>query len=87
MGKELAPLASPIEVRTRRAELASTGYGFAWRPKGSTAWTRVHRMWSHQGRAVLRVDSGDPAAASTIDIYVSKGGRSIRVFRGGKELL
>ena len=69
------------------AELAKGLYGFSWRPVGAKAWTRVHRMWSHQGRAVLRIDSGDPDAASTLDIYVSKGGRSIRVFRGGKELV
>ncbi len=67
--------------------LSTNEYGFNWRPKNATAWTRVHRLWSHQGRAVLRIDSGDPDAASTLDIYVSRGGRSIRVFRGGKELV
>ncbi len=67
--------------------LSTNEYGFNWRPKGAKSWTRVHRMWTHQGRAVLRIDSGDPDAASTIDIYVSSGGRSIRVFRGGKELV
>ena len=69
------------------ASLSTGEFGFNWRPKDATAWTRVHRMWSHRGRAVLRIDSGDPDAASTLDIYVSKGGRSIRVFRGGKELV
>ncbi|KKK77927.1 hypothetical protein LCGC14_2848670 [marine sediment metagenome] len=67
-------------------QFTTGGFGFNWRPKDATAWTRVHRMWSHRGQAVLRIDSGNQSAASTIDIYVSKGGRSIRVFRGNKEL-
>ena len=68
-------------------DLSTGEFGFNWRPKGSTVWTRVHRLWSNRGMAVLRIDSGDPEAASTLDIYVSPGGRSIRVFRHGKELV
>ncbi len=67
-------------------EMHATGYGFNWRPVKAKVWTRVNRMFSSRGTSVLRIDSGDPGAASTIDVYVSPAGRSIRVFRGNKEL-
>ena len=68
------------------ARLVTTPFGQYWKPEGAKVWTRVHRLFSSRGSAVLRIDSGSPDNASTIDIYVSKGGRSIRVFRGNKEL-
>ena len=70
----------------RSAGLANHPFGFNWRPAKAKAWTRVNRMWSYRGQAVLRIDSGDPEAKSTIDVYISPAGRSIRVFRHGKEL-
>ena len=73
--------------RVLPSRVATSNYGFNWKPEGASVWTRVLRMWSHRGQAVLRIDSGNQSAASTLDIYVSKGGRSIRVFRGGKELV
>ena len=69
------------------SKLVQTSYGFNWKPYQAKAWTRVQRLFSMDGRSVLRIDSGDPDHRSTIDVYVSKGGRSIRVFRDNDELL
>ena len=72
---------------TTEYRLVTTAAGFNWQAHGASVWVRVSRLWTYRGQAVLRIDSGDPDQESTIDIYVSKAGRSIRVFRGGRELL
>lgn len=54
-----------------------TQYGFTWGP------VVVTRMTTLPGdRRVLRVKVGD----RNLDIYVSRTGRSVRVFDSGREL-
>ena len=61
-----------------------TSYGFNWRSPGST-WLRCFRMASHRGYRIVRIGGEDPDGPS-VDAYVSPKGRSIRVFRGTREL-
>ena len=54
-----------------------TSYGFDW---GPVSVTRVAHFEPRKGRECYVLDVND------VHIYVSKTGRSVRVFRDGKEL-
>lgn len=60
------------------APLVSTDYGFTW---GPLTVERTATMPS--GSHVITVTS---VAGKKVDIYVSPGGRSVRVFNGAQEL-
>lgn len=57
--------------------LTNGPYGFAWGP------VEVRRTMSHKGCVVLTVETG---TGQSIDVYVSRTGRSLRVFKDHKEL-
>jgi hypothetical protein len=57
--------------------LTNGPYGFAWGP------VEVRRRMSHNGRVVLTVETD---TGQSIDVYVSRTGRSLRVFKNHKEL-
>ena len=52
-----------------------TDYGFKWGP------LEVMRLFEHRGRRVLRVSTDH----HKVEIYVSPGGRSVRVYIDGRE--
>lgn len=58
-------------------------YGFTWGPIKVTRVTQVERRRGAGNTRVLQVLT---ATGVTLNIYVSPTGRSVRVFRGGKEL-
>ena len=63
------------------SELNATPYGFEWGPM------QVTRTMSFRGSHVVTIaPTGKPESGQALDIYVSATGRSIRVFRGNKEL-
>lgn len=59
--------------------LRNTWWGFEW---GAAT---VTRMASHKGKVWLSV-SGKGRGAPVIDISVSPGGKSVRVWKNGEEL-
>lgn len=73
-----------IVMTPQRPVLNHTWYGFEWLPEHSTAEILVERTATIKGSAIMRVSTGH----DEIEIYVSKGGRSIRVWRTktGKEM-
>ena len=67
-------------IRPRAFE---TDYGMIWLPAGSTSVIEVERITTHYGVAVLSVRSsweGNDGRGTELQIAISKGGRSIRVF-------
>ena len=65
-------------MTTRKGRTAedATQFGFRWGPLDAT------RMTEYKGSHWLEVSTDFGA----VEIYVSKTGRSIRVFKGGQEL-
>jgi hypothetical protein len=64
-------------MTSRWSKLTEGDYGFAWGP------LEVTRMSVFRDTGVVRVST---ETGAKINIYVSKTGRSLRVFRDGKEL-
>jgi hypothetical protein len=64
--------------------MTKTDYGFSWGPVEveRAAHFAGNRKAKKPGHYVLSVKT----ETQSIDIYVSEGGRSIRVFKEGKEL-
>lgn len=63
------------------SELAETRYGFRWGP------LKVRRTMSFRGTHVVVIEpASESNRKNAVEVYVSKTGRSVRVFRGGKEL-
>lgn len=65
-----------------RPEYASTQYGFRW---GPVEVTRIGSWVRRRGRGatvVLEVKAGK----TKLDIYVSPTGRSVRVYKGNREV-
>ena len=66
--------------------VTETRYGFDWHA------ARIERCISHEPKkgkgkmVVIAVRAIDDDYAKQIDIYVSPTGRTVRAFRGGKEL-
>lgn len=70
-----------------------TAYGMAWRARDASAVVQVQRTASIDGRAILHIwttgaHDGGGLTSLGIEIYVSKAGRSIRVFdrKTGREM-
>lgn len=62
-------------------EVEVTATGFRW---GSL---QVERVMAFDGSHVLRIaPAGRPDSSQTIDVYVSRTGRSIRTFKGSSEM-
>ena len=62
--------------RKNRTAADAVQYGFRWGPLD------VARLAEFQGSHCIEVSSD----FGSVEVYVSKAGRSIRVFRNGKEL-
>ena len=61
---------------------ADTQYGFKWGPAEVTRLAQFRTGEKSETRALrVRTDAG-----KEIEIYISRTGRSLRVFSGGKEL-
>lgn len=58
-------------------QLEDTDHGFIWGPM------EVTRTAAIDGRVVLRIET---AAGQEVTVYVSRTGRSLRVFKDGTEL-
>jgi len=67
---------------SERPKAFQTTHGMAWYPEDSDTYIFVDRMATIRGQAVLGVrsvyDGGE--SMTRLQIIVSKGGRSIRVF-------
>lgn len=59
-----------------------TDYGFRWLPKEATAEITVERIANFRGTAVLGIRTDH----DEVQVTISPGGRSIRVWRGSEEL-
>jgi hypothetical protein len=66
----------PTAISFLREQRDANPYGFDWGPMS------VERCMEHEGRRCVRIHT--PYGA--VNVYVSPTGRSIRVFKGGKEL-
>lgn len=73
-------------------EAWNTDYGMAWRPEGTETISNVQRTAAIDGRAILRVWAQNPSITPDshpgIEVYVSQGGRRIRVWdrKSGNEM-
>lgn len=67
-----------------RPRLREDAYGFTWFPEDSKVGIYVQRTATINGAAILHVGVED--MENRIEVYVSPAGRSLRVFRDGKEL-
>lgn len=75
----------------RHETVTRSRYGFAWgwlSRSGKRVWLRVTRMVRVDGRgAVLGIDTGDPDRSPRLEVYVSDGGRKMRVWLDDIELV
>ena len=70
--------------------VVNTSHGFNWgwpSRAGKRKWLRVIRMASFPTGRVLGIDTGDPDKGPRLQVWVSDGCRSIRVWRDGVELV
>jgi len=60
----------------------NTQYGFNWGPLKVLRAARFEGRAKHPGARVVTVET----RFESVNVYVSDGGRSVRVFKDGKEL-
>ena len=68
---------------SRRPQAFTTDYGMAWVPEEAESVIVVERMATLNGRAVLQIVSyteGDDTPKATVQVTVSKKGRTIRTY-------
>lgn len=62
--------------RSTRTEADASAYGFRWGPLDVT------RITEYRGSHALEIATDH----TSVEVYVSKGGHSIRVYKNGKEM-
>ncbi len=62
--------------------LTKTDYGFRW---GNVEVTRCMYL-PGRGRTLIIAPEGNGYSGGGVEVYVSEGGRSVRVWKNGREL-